>query len=79
MRGEEVQVLGAGREGLICLPGTHSKWVEVRVARMMDPGALRPDAFRTVPRAMGELPNRFPGPASRRSSPGAMLAAKEAS
>ena len=46
MRGEVVQVLGAGREGLICLPGTHSKWVEVRVARMMDPGALRPDAFR---------------------------------
>lgn len=29
MRGEEVQVLGAAREGLICLPGTHSKWVEI--------------------------------------------------
>ena len=27
MRGEEVQVLGAGCDGLICLPGTHSKWV----------------------------------------------------
>jgi 2-dehydro-3-deoxygalactonokinase len=34
MRGEEVQVLGAGRDGLICLPGTHSKWVEVRGGRI---------------------------------------------
>ncbi|MFN0314589.1 MAG: 2-dehydro-3-deoxygalactonokinase [Burkholderiales bacterium] len=35
MRGEEMQILGAmdslpGRSGLVCLPGTHSKWVEVR-------------------------------------------------
>ena len=30
-------MLGAGREGLICLPGTHSKWVEVRVASALDP------------------------------------------
>lgn len=29
MRGEEVQVLGARQNGLICLPGTHSKWVLV--------------------------------------------------
>jgi 2-dehydro-3-deoxygalactonokinase len=35
MRGEEVQVLGAGRDGLICLPGTHSKWVEVRDGRVL--------------------------------------------
>lgn len=35
MRGEEVQVLGAGRDGLICLPGTHSKWVEVRDGRIL--------------------------------------------
>lgn len=34
MRGEEVQVLGAGQDGLICLPGTHSKWVEVRGGRI---------------------------------------------
>lgn len=34
MRGEETQVLGAGRDGLICLPGTHSKWVEVRNGRI---------------------------------------------
>ena len=34
MRGEEVQVLGAGQEGLICLPGTHSKWVQVRGGRI---------------------------------------------
>jgi 2-dehydro-3-deoxygalactonokinase len=34
MRGEEVQVLGAERDGLVCLPGTHSKWVEVRQGRI---------------------------------------------
>jgi 2-dehydro-3-deoxygalactonokinase len=34
MRGEEVQVLGAGVDGLICLPGTHSKWVEVKAGRI---------------------------------------------
>jgi len=34
MRGEETQVLGAGRDGLLCLPGTHSKWVEVRNGRI---------------------------------------------
>ena len=34
MRGEETQVLGAERDGLICLPGTHSKWVEVRNGRI---------------------------------------------
>jgi 2-dehydro-3-deoxygalactonokinase len=35
MRGEEVQILGAlgmlaNRSGLVCLPGTHSKWARVR-------------------------------------------------
>lgn len=34
MRGEEVQVLGVGQDGLFCLPGTHSKWVEVRSGRI---------------------------------------------
>ena len=34
MRGEETQVLGAERDGLFCLPGTHSKWVEVRAGRI---------------------------------------------
>lgn len=39
MRGEEMQVLGAahtlpGRAGLICLPGTHSKWVRVEDGRI---------------------------------------------
>jgi 2-dehydro-3-deoxygalactonokinase len=34
MRGEETQILGAGAEGRICLPGTHSKWVEVKGARI---------------------------------------------
>lgn len=34
MRGEEVQVLGSGAQGLICLPGTHSKWVEVKNGRI---------------------------------------------
>lgn len=31
MRGEETQAIGTGlRDGLVCLPGTHSKWVEMR-------------------------------------------------
>jgi len=34
MRGEEVQALGAEVDGLICLPGTHSKWVEVKNGRI---------------------------------------------
>ncbi len=35
MRGEEAQVFGTGVEdGLICLPGTHSKWVEMRGGRL---------------------------------------------
>jgi 2-dehydro-3-deoxygalactonokinase len=29
MRGEETQVLGAQRDGLFVLPGSHSKWVDV--------------------------------------------------
>ena len=40
MRGEEVQVFGAlqrtgGTGGLFVLPGTHSKWVEVREGRIL--------------------------------------------
>jgi 2-dehydro-3-deoxygalactonokinase len=35
MRGEEVQVLGAQQNGLICLPGTHSKWVVVDDEKIM--------------------------------------------
>jgi 2-dehydro-3-deoxygalactonokinase len=36
MRGEEVQVLGASLvEGLVCLPGTHSKWVVVANSKIM--------------------------------------------
>ena len=35
MRGEETQVLGTGvSDGLLCLPGTHSKWIEVRGGRI---------------------------------------------
>ncbi|MBI1777586.1 MAG: 2-dehydro-3-deoxygalactonokinase [Proteobacteria bacterium] len=39
MRGEETQILGAiepgdGERRLICLPGTHSKWVEVEGGRV---------------------------------------------
>ena len=35
MRGEETQVVGAGlTEGTIALPGTHSKWVELREGRI---------------------------------------------
>jgi 2-dehydro-3-deoxygalactonokinase len=35
MRGEETQIVGAGvEEGLIVLPGTHSKWVRVKAGRI---------------------------------------------
>ncbi len=35
MRGEETLVFGAGiTDGLVCLPGTHPKWVEVREGRI---------------------------------------------
>ena len=34
MRGEETQILGCGMEGTICLPGTHSKWAEVKNGRV---------------------------------------------
>lgn len=34
MRGEEVQILGTGRDGLHCLPGTHCKWALVRGGRI---------------------------------------------
>ncbi len=39
MRGEETQILGLcaenpGLSGLVCLPGTHSKWVEVSADRI---------------------------------------------
>ena len=35
MRGEETMALGAGiTDGLVCLPGTHSKWVEMRDGRI---------------------------------------------
>lgn len=35
MRGEETLALGGGvDDGLVCLPGTHSKWVEMREGRI---------------------------------------------
>ena len=34
MRGEETQILGCAVDGTICLPGTHSKWVEVHGGRI---------------------------------------------
>ena len=40
MRGEETQVMGVltalGDSGLACLPGTHSKWVRIEDARIID-------------------------------------------
>lgn len=40
MRGEEVQILGSlesmpNRSGLVCLPGTHSKWVQVHEGKII--------------------------------------------
>jgi 2-dehydro-3-deoxygalactonokinase len=35
MRGEETQALGSGvSDGLLCLPGTHSKWIAMREGRV---------------------------------------------
>ena len=34
MRGEETQILGCGAQGTLCLPGTHSKWAEVKNGRI---------------------------------------------
>lgn len=41
MRGEEVQIFGAigqsGRDsGILCLPGTHSKWAKVKNGQLVD-------------------------------------------
>lgn len=36
MRGEEVLGLGAVEEGVVCLPGTHSKWVVIRNKSIVD-------------------------------------------
>ncbi|MCP1364722.1 2-dehydro-3-deoxygalactonokinase, partial [Halomonas sp. BBD48] len=41
MRGEEIQAFGAlsiadSREGLCCLPGTHSKWARLEEGRLVD-------------------------------------------
>lgn len=36
MRGEETQAIGVGvTDGMVCLPGTHSKWVEVTDGRIL--------------------------------------------
>jgi 2-dehydro-3-deoxygalactonokinase len=36
MRGEETQILGTGiADGVICLPGTHSKWAQVEGGRIV--------------------------------------------
>lgn len=34
MRGEEIQVLASGADGLYCVPGTHSKWIAVEGGRI---------------------------------------------
>jgi 2-dehydro-3-deoxygalactonokinase len=34
MRGEETQIIGAGAEGLVCLPGSHAKWVRVTAGKI---------------------------------------------
>jgi 2-dehydro-3-deoxygalactonokinase len=37
MRGEETQLFGAGiRDGLVVLPGTHSKWVTMQAGKIVD-------------------------------------------
>jgi 2-dehydro-3-deoxygalactonokinase len=34
MRGEETQIIGAAANGLVCLPGSHAKWVRVTQGRI---------------------------------------------
>ncbi len=34
MRGEETQIFGYDRDGIFCLPGTHSKWITVEEAHV---------------------------------------------
>jgi len=34
MRGEETQLLGLAKDGTVCLPGTHSKWVTIQDGRV---------------------------------------------
>lgn len=71
MRGEETQVLGALQllnlhEGLIVLPGTHSKWVQVRAGRVENFSTFMTGEFyallrqhsilaRTLPEVDGDL------------------------
>ncbi len=35
MRGEETQIVGAAADGLVCLPGSHSKWARVADGRIL--------------------------------------------
>jgi 2-dehydro-3-deoxygalactonokinase len=35
MRGEETQIAGAARDGVVCLPGTHAKWAEVSAGEVV--------------------------------------------
>jgi 2-dehydro-3-deoxygalactonokinase len=35
MRGEETQIVGAGAEGLVCLPGSHAKWARVTARQIV--------------------------------------------
>lgn len=36
MRGEETQIIGAGATGIVCLPGSHSKWARVSTSGRID-------------------------------------------
>lgn len=93
LRGEETQVLGALQllginDGVLVLPGTHSKWVRVREGRVTDfstcmtgevYGLLRRHSIlaRTMPDADGELDEAAfeRGLAHARRSPGLLQSA----
>jgi 2-dehydro-3-deoxygalactonokinase len=36
MRGEETQIIGADATGIVCLPGSHSKWVHVSLGGQIE-------------------------------------------
>lgn len=62
MRGEEVQVFGAldiinQNDALICLPGTHCKWVTVKSSRIVDFTSFMSGEFYQIAREKSSISN----------------------
>jgi 2-dehydro-3-deoxygalactonokinase len=70
MRGEEVQILGAltalpNESGLICLPGTHSKWARVEAGRIVEFATYMTGEIFAVLKAHTILSRSMPEPSQR--------------